>query len=607
MLDESLLGRPRPEPRWENDYPDEPQPQAAAPRRPPRPGAARRAAGPARAIARALSSDLDRSRLIWAAVLGVFGLLLGTSAALADGYFHRGISTGEEASLVLQPTGRELATNIDLTIIRPDQVEGVVQQLQLANFRFVRQTFLWSTIEPQQGTFDWSRYDPIVEALTSRKITVVAVLSRTPAWARSPESQNSEDAPPLDPATFASFVTQFVQHYPSSQIPFVQIWDRPNLPSHWGGVAARPSDYGGILAPASNAISATQPATQVLLAELEPFPSGGMSDLDFLRGMYRAGVSDFFDIVAVGLDGGGRSPFDRSVREDRLNLSRAVLFHEVMEDAGDGETPIWSTHFGWAAGSGANEVSPELQAAFVIDGLDRARREWPWMGPMFMWGFLPLASDSWAPYALLTTDGKSTALFEAVGKFGRAGGSEAASTGFVPVDARSVEYDGNWTNQILPPQQTYKTTSELDASVTITFRGSGLIAYLRQSANAGSVGLTLDGKPIAGLDAALLQSFQAANVPYTLVAGLDDSVHELTLTLESEGELTMGGAVVTRDFPFLWPVVLLTGGAAVLIFLGFREVAYVIAIRTGHLRRRRVADPWHVGARPSAFFGSARG
>ena len=60
---------------------------------------------------------------------------------------------------------------------------------------------------------------------------------------------------------------------------------------------------------------------------------------------------------------------------------------------------------------------------------------------------------------------------------------------------------------------------------------------------------------------------QARDVPLVLVSGLDDGTHRLVLTLTEEGELTIGGFVVTRDLPFLWPVGLLTCGGALLIFL----------------------------------------
>lgn len=560
-------------------------------RRPSRIGPARRAAGPVGRLSRFLAKDLDRARLFLVVALAVLGVVLAASAGLADAYFHRGIATAASDELVLHPTGRELATNVDLTIIQPSQVDGVAEQLQIAGFRYARQAFTWSAIEPQQGTFDWSRYDPIVQALTERDITVVATLRGTPDWARAAETRGQVDAPPSDPATFAAFAAAFVAHFDPEQVPFLQIWDRPNVAAFWGGTAASPGEYAGLLTAAATAVAGVQPGSQIVLAELEAFPPGGLRDLDFLRGIYEAGATDAFDVVAATVDGAGRSPYDREIDAGRLNLSRAVLFRELMEESGDAEKPVWATRYGWAAGEAERQVDAQQQAAFVVDGLERARTEWPWMGPMFMWGFLPLPTDPWAPYGLLTIDGKSTELFGAIGRFAREPGAEAAPTGFVPVDARSLQYQGRWTTQALPPQ-VYRTTAALDDSVTIQFRGSGLVAFIRQTAEAGPVRLTLDGEDFGDLSADSLQTLQALNVPFELVDGLDNGLHELTLTLDGEGELTIGGAEVLRARPSLWPIALLTVAALVVLFVAMREATYLVARRTGHLRRQRTAETW---------------
>ena len=279
MLENSILGdagheseQPVPQMR-EEPYRD---PQRALPNstvhraRRSRSGPIQRLAQCVRMVTSFLRSDLDRTRLLMAGALAILALLLITSAGLADAYFHRGISTGAGGGLVLHPTGRELATNADLTIIQPAQLDGVAEQLQIAGFRYVRQPIVWSTIERQQGTFDWSRYDPIVQSLTNRGITIIAVLKGTPGWARSDETRASADAPPTDLTAFATFAQALVTHYNAELIPFVQIWDRPNLPANWGGNTDQLATYPELLAVASSAITSVQPTVQIVLAEFEP-------------------------------------------------------------------------------------------------------------------------------------------------------------------------------------------------------------------------------------------------------------------------------------------------------------------------------------------------
>jgi hypothetical protein len=114
---------------------------------------------------------------------------------------------------------------------------------------------------------------------------------------------------------------------------------------------------------------------------------------------------------------------------------------------------------------------------------------------------------------------------------------------------------------------------------------------VRYSPQAGPVHATLDGRPIPGwpvVDGASLidlESFTATDFPTLLVDGLDDSVHELTLTLVDRGQFTIGGLVVSRDPPLLWPVIVLILVGVVLVAAGLRDLVYVVAHWTKLLER----------------------
>ena len=528
-------------------------------------------------------------------------MFLITSAGLADAYFHRGISTGTGGGLVLHPTGRELATNADLTIIQPTQLDGVAEQLQIAGFRYVRQPI--DVVHDRASARD-IRLEPL---RSNCPVTDEPWHYRSLLYSKGlqvgPSRRNPRrvDAPPTDLDRICSLLSGS-GHPLQAELDSVRSdLGSPKLPGELGR-KHRSGDYiSGTLTVASNAIKSVQPTVQIVLAEFEPFPAQGKSDLESLNDVYQAGSSEFFDIVTATVDGGGRSPYDREIRKNRVNLSRVVLFREAMEDAGDGEKPVWAGRYGWSAGSGPHQVTERQQAEFVIDGIERAREEWPWMGPMFMWEFLPLQGDPETSYALLTTDGKSTELFGAISEFSRTPGAEAAPTGFVPVDARSLQYQGRWTAQELPPQ-VYRTTAATNDSVTIQFKGSTLTAFLRQSSEAGTIALTLDGEEIGEIPATSLQTLQAFNAPLELVSGLDYELHELTLTLASEGELTIGGAVVDRDQPSLWPVALITLAAVADPVYCYRDVVYVVPERLATFAARAVSTrgsivPFHSACR----------
>lgn len=542
----------------------------------------------AQVFRRAAARD-DAGRLRRATLLFLCGFILLSGGAFADQQQHRGVETGAELPYVIHAAGRELAINVDFTRFTADQIPQIASVLQVNGFRYVRQPFRWSDIEATKGTYSWERHDAIVDALEARGIGVIAVLQGSPGWARSDEMQGFADAPPADRALFTSFTRAVVGHF-GEKVDFIQVWNHPNVGSAWGGLPADPIDYLAFLADSFNAIRTTNPEAKVVLAEFDPRYADGRigADYDYLKAIYDAGGAPFFDIVAIELDGGSRPPFDRGVDRTRQNVSRALLFRWVMTDYGDVEKPIWATHFGWSTGNAA--IDSETQGDLMVAGMERARSEWPWMGLMVAWNLIPSnESDS---YALLDSAGRSTPAFETLAEFGTSTAVNVAPIGFLPVDTGVVRYDEKWSDQHLQRLK-FKTTSVPDASATIKFRGTGLVVFLRRSPAARKIYATIDGQPISGRPvengAGVIDPMwsQAEDIPVVLGTGLRDGEHELKLWLAEPGELTLGGFVVTRQIPFIWPVMVISVAGGLLILLALREIAYVVAFNAGLLKRQR--------------------
>ena len=537
-----------------------------------------------------ISRHPDRLRAALAVTLAVCGLALAILAAWADVTMHRGVGDGIAPPVVRHYSGRDLATNVDLTRFAPEQLSSVTAGLQANGIRFARQSFSWAEIEPAPGEYAWERYDAIVEALNRRGISPVAVLHRAPSWIRSPAAAAAFDAPPADLTAYERFVSALASRY-GDDVPFLQLWDLPNRPSNWGNASADAMAYVSLLAVGSNAARGANPNAIVLLAELDPFPAnGGINDLQFLRLVYNAGGSAFFDIVAARVDGGARTPYDRFVRPDEAALSRAILIREAMAAAGDPAKPIWATHYGWDASQIAGRIGETTQADYVVAGLERARAEWPWMGPLFQWGLIPgadLGGGTPAERALLREDGSPTPLFTELGAFVARGSASAAPTGLAPVAAPQYVWEGNWNQQHLGAD-TFRTTSEVEARFRLRFEGTGVIARARLSREAGDVEVTIDGQPVD----VSLASFQAEDVDIPLARRLPDGVHEVAMRLTAPGQLTVGGLVVERAVPMQWPILLLLLGGVVLLFLGIFDAALLVAERTGLLQRRRGGELW---------------
>jgi len=556
----------------------------------PPPGTPSPFAAGAMATAAGAAAGGDGGRLLLTMLLMLSGIGLAIAGGWADVALHRGVEVGVGPETPRHTIGRDLATNVDLTQFEPAALREVASSLQQNGFRYVRQSFAWSGIEPAPGDFRWERTDAIIEALTAHQIVPVAVLHRSPAWARPPDQAGAFDAPPTDVRLFARFVAGFTARY-GERVPYVQLWDAPNRSDRWGDQVPSAATYLSLLGAGSTGARGGDPTTTVVLAELATdWDGAAVDDLAFLRSIYVGGGASLFDVVAARADGGTRAPFDRRIDATGQSLSRLVLFREAMIEADDAATPVWATHYGWSADAEVG-LSSSRQASFVIGGLERTRAEWPWLGPLFAWGLRPgptVDGDVAASYALLGANNLPTPQLTALTTAAKSGLDTIAATGFLPVDARQIEYTaGDWEAQHLGPDA-YRTTKEPGSALAVAFEGTGIWARLRLGPAVGAVEATLDGQQIP----VVLRSSQAQDADVEIAVGLAPGPHQLTLRLLDEGDLTLGGFFIEREVPLQWPVTLTVGSGLALLFVAIRLGISLVAERTGRLQRRRGIELW---------------
>jgi len=536
----------------------------------------------------------DLSQAIVGLALLLLGLFLGGAAAVTDSYLHRGVESGADQPYIVQPTGKGLAANVDLRSYSEEQTGNVADVLNDAGFQYVRQEFSWSEIERSRGDYQWDEYDRIVNEMSRLRIGVIAVIVDTPDWARAIGDSGFTNAPPRDASLLTAFSSELAGRYPDA-VPFIQVWDRPNLSGNWGGEAATGSMFAPYLEAAWRGAKSGSAEVRVVSPELAAFPdlAEGVGDLAFIEGLYAVNAGPYFDLLGLTLDGGTYSPDDRRVNANRGNFSRAILVRELMLRYEDAATPIWVTSYGWAVSDSVNRLQ---QAEFVERGMERSWSEWPWMGLMVQWAFIAPADSPEAAYAIVDPSGSATPLYARLTSGELAGRSTIANTGFAPMNSLSISDSGNWQNQHLEGR-TFRTTRQVGSSATIEFQGTGLIAYVRSGPEVGNFTIEVDGKVVSGGagesgDEWDLSLFSATeDFPRTLVDGLEDTRHAMTITLVSDGELTLGGVEITRDAPFVWPIILMTTGSVISLFFALRSIAFLFATRAGHLRRKSGPDP----------------
>lgn len=536
----------------------------------------------------------DLSRAVGGTIFLLLGLLLVSASAITDIYLHRGVETGDERPYVVQPTGMGKATNVDLRPYTDDDRQSVVSAIDGAGFEYVRQPVSWAELEPEPGQYAFDELQSIVASLERYDLHLIVVIGDSPEWARGPLPVGVIDGPPDSVAAFQDFMTALTSTFQAT-LPYVQVWDEPNEPTHWSGNVATGDDFLSLLAAGYDGAKEGSSEVRIVFPELAVNAGSPdraqvplTRDLDFLQEIYTAGGDAFFDVLGIRLDGGTLSPDDRRIQDNRINMSRGILFREMMLREGDSSTPIWATSFGWAA---TGQLSRSEQAEFVVRGMERSWEEWPWMGVMIQWTFLARRDSPNASYAIIQQDGSATPLYQRLISVTLSDRAARANTGFSPMNAAAVSYTGRWEDQNLE-NRTFRTTGQVGSSMTIGFEGTGLIAFVRSGPQVGLFRLEIDGRVVSGgggEDGNLWNLIDLAGTndfPRKLAEDLGDGPHTARITLVTEGELTLGGFEIVREAPFVWPVILMTIGAMILLFFGLRSFAYLVAVRAGHLSRK---------------------
>lgn len=381
-----------------------------------------------------------------------------------------------------------------------DALSWALDAIDAGGFAWVRQRFDWAAIEPTPGEYDWIAWDRLVAEATARDLRLIAVLDTAPAWAGVPP----------DTEAFARFAGALAARY-GEQLTYYQIWHNPNLGGAWGG-QADPYGYTELLARAADAIRAADPDARILLGSLAPTVETGeqnyAEDL-FLKMLYVAGAGPYFDIVSVQPYGFAAAPDERTVGRDTLDFSRAILIREALEAHGDGGKAVWASHFGWNSlpagwpgpASIWGSVDEATQAAYTVAALERAEREWPWMGPLCLNGFqprpetpglaVPDAEEHWG-FALVGPDGAPRPLYAALQAWNAR--PPVAAPGVYPASTALATFEGTWT---LGPQGA--DIGQTGDRVRLDFEGTGVALTVRRGPYRAFLFVTVDGQPANAL------------------------------------------------------------------------------------------------------------
>jgi putative glycosyl hydrolase/HYDIN/CFA65/VesB family protein len=205
----------------------------------------------------------------------------------------------------------------------------------------------WPSIEPSNGTFNFTSLDQWLSLVQSHSENAMLTLGRTPSWAGA-----TVTSPPTDVNSgdnfWKAYVTATVNHINASatgKIHYYEIWNEAD--SNWTGTFAQMVT---MATDAYSIIHALDPTAKVLTPSISSCCGSG-NGYTWMSGYLAAGgaATTAQDIVAIHAYPAGTEPLEPTGLPAEIDTIRAL-----MTTNGIGSEPIWFTEGAW---NGSNPTS----------------------------------------------------------------------------------------------------------------------------------------------------------------------------------------------------------------------------------------------------------
>ena len=278
-----------------------------------------------------------------------------TLPPLGSGYYELEWKAGEQqgkASFAVlpsrpdepPPSGPLAVDGAIAWLCKDDQWEPVAKMLRRSGIGWIRERLAWSGVAPEEGKFDWGKYQTVADALHGQGLRAYQIFHDSPGWTHPGKQTRNPD----DLRHVYRFAREAGAHF-ADQILAWEPWNEPDI-----GFFDQPADkYSGIQKAAYLGFRAGNPDAPVLLCSL----CRGRSA--FSDNIFECGVADYMDIFNFHT----YAPIERYVGA----LGGWV---ELTEQYGVADRPIWLTEAGVRLTYGAdreelNAEQERQQAEFV--------------------------------------------------------------------------------------------------------------------------------------------------------------------------------------------------------------------------------------------------
>jgi hypothetical protein len=204
-----------------------------------------------------------------------------------------------------------------------------IKLMKEAGIGIVRFDFLWAEIEPEEGKFDFSKYDEIVDLVTQNGLVILGIFDYSAPWAAECGDWN---CPPRRNETFINYAVKTVEHF-KSRVKYWEVWNEPDSQTYWKTQDGL-KRYCELLKEVYAAVKRVDPDCKVL--------NGGLANgLSSINKLYDNGAQGYFDILNIHI-------FDTPLNENSIKAVKAYprLARKLMLRKGDAQKRIWITEIG---------------------------------------------------------------------------------------------------------------------------------------------------------------------------------------------------------------------------------------------------------------------
>ena len=197
------------------------------------------------------------------------------------------------------------------------------EMMREAGFTDVRSDFDWCACQRTKGaSFDFSKYDIVVNDAMKYGIAVLPILYGVPSWAQ-PVNEHLDE--------WRTFIRETMRHF-RGRVPAVEIWNEENVEAFWKN--PDPVKYAEVLKAAYEEVKKVDPSVRVVF--------GGTAGCawKYIEQVVLAGAMNAFDIVNV-------HPYCWPDPPEPRLVDDLMALKFMMSRNGIADRPIWITEMGW--------------------------------------------------------------------------------------------------------------------------------------------------------------------------------------------------------------------------------------------------------------------